>query len=203
MWLEGLVAIPVRPFVGRDGQPVQGTLTVDPGVRDPHLHPDPQLPFEVAFDADGRPQLDGLPAGHWQLAFLEPASDELRAWTLEVDTDEPQPLAFDGQGARSPVEGRVLANFPEGELIQVELRPADTDETANASDTSDTSAPTGATEPAFQFVVARAADPDGRFAFAAVPPGRYVLYADWGTGTARSAPFTVEEGRAGWIEVSE
>jgi hypothetical protein len=183
--LEPLVEVAAQPFVGHDGQPVRGRLWIDPAPRDRHAHPDPQLASEVALDAGGVPQLEGLPAGRWLVSFLEPAPDELRAWVLELDTDAPASLAFDGRGARGQVTGRVLARLPEDELVQVELRPA------------------GSGGDAFRFLAARAADAAGGFRFGAVPPGTYTLRADWGSGVATGEPFVVVAGRPSWVEVSE
>ena len=139
-------------------------MTLDPGVPDGHDHVEPRLASEVSFDERGVPDLSGLPPGHWTLSFREEAEDELRAWVLELEVPRagqaPQVTFLDP--ARQPLEGVVRGLPLDAGLVQVELRPA--------------SAP----RQAFGFLAAREADSEGRFRFSEVPPGRYLLRAQWG-----------------------
>jgi len=162
--LDALTPLALGPFRTRAGEPVQGALTLDPGVPDGHDHVEPRLASEVAFDERGVPDLSGLPPGHWTLSFREEAEDELRAWVLELEVPRagqaPRVAFVDPE--RQPLEG-VIRGLPlDVGLVQVELRPR--------------SAP----REVFGFLAARAADAEGRFRFAEVPAGRYTLRAQWG-----------------------
>jgi len=183
--LEALVPVALSPFRDREGRPLQGRLVLDPGGHDPHVHRGERLSFEVELDAEGLPQLEGLPAGTWTISLVEAASDELRAWALEVDTsasEEPPRIGLRQDAPRGRVSGRVLGQLPAG-LLQVELRPAEP-----------------ATE-AFGFLAARAADDEGGFAFPAVPPGRYSVRALGEVRASALGEVEVEPGREAWVEL--
>lgn len=183
--LEPLVPVTLRPFRDREGRPLQGRLVLDPGAHDPHQHRQERLSFEVELDERGLPQLEGLPAGTWTISLVEEASDELRAWALEVEAaaSEPPPeLGLSQDAPRGQVSGRVLGQLPAG-LLQVELRPAE---------------PAAAT---FGFLAARAADEEGGFAFPAVPPGRYSVRALGETRASELGQVEVQPGREAWVEL--
>jgi hypothetical protein len=72
---------------------------------------------------------------------------------------------------------------PRDDLVQVEVRPLE-----------------GAHE-AFGFLAARAVDQAGRFAFPAVPPGKYLVRSSWDGGHAQ-AEVEVKSGVAAWVELA-
>ena len=183
--LDRLVPLTLAPFRTRGGEPVRGALTLDPGAPDGHDHAEPRLAGEVPFDERGLPDLSGLPPGRWTLSFREEAGDELRAWVLELEVphEGPAPRVAFVDPERHALEGVVRGLPRDPGLVQVELRPQ------------------AAPEEAFAFLAARAADAEGRFCFAEVPPGRYVLCAQWGETLARRE---VEvSGARVWVELGD
>ena len=178
--LTPAVRVIPRPFLGAHGQPLRGVLSFEPGAPDPHAEQAGPAGFLAELDAEGRVELREVPAGAWTISLFEPADDELRAWVLEATLEPGSELPLgpsEGASERHALAGRVLG-APPGGGVQVELRPAHTEEPSQT----------------FSFIAARPAGEDGSFAFSAVPAGRYRLRALWEGGGSQEreveVPFT-------------
>lgn len=174
--LTPTVRVVGRPFLGPDGQPLRGRLDFDPGAPDPHhAAGTPQAAFQAELLADGRIDLQELPAGTWTISLLESAPNELRVWVLETTLEPGQEVALGPPpeaSQRHALDGHVQGATP-GEVLKAELRPADPRPDEQASD-------------AFAFVAVCPVGEDGSFRFAAVPPGRYVIRATLPNGLSEA-----------------
>mgnify|MGYP003674245348 CR=1 FL=1 len=179
--LESLHKVVPGRFLGAEGRALQGALNFDPRQANPHAHASERLPFEVELDAEGRPQLEGLPGGVWVVSLPEPASDELRAWVREIDTaEEVAPVLELNPTPRGRLAGRILGASAEEDSIQVELRPE-------------------SLRGGFRFLAARRPDGSGGFEFPAVPAGNYQVRATWEGGSTRVERVEVEAGAQAWV----
>lgn len=181
--LEALYKVGAGRFVGPSGRPLQGALSFDPRAADPHAHASERVSFEAELDAEGRPQLEGLPGGVWLISLPEPARDELRAWVREIDTaEEPAPVLELKPAPRGRLAGRVRSVPAEEDSIQVELRP-------------------DSLRGGFQFMAARRLDAAGTFEFPAVPAGAYWVRATWEGGSTRLERVEVLAGARVWVSL--
>jgi len=142
-------------FRGPDGKPLTGiTVRLELG--------DGEESNEVRVDAEGNLDLTSLTPGTYTQSFVEPGGEgrELRVWSrkLVVEAGRAADLGFDDPGARGSIRGTVRG-APRGDSVTVNLQPAD--EVSGR----------------FGYLAAAAADAEGAFTFASVPPGRYRLRA--------------------------
>jgi hypothetical protein len=139
--------------------------------------------FAEVVDGQGRIVIEALLPGEYDVSFLEPAEGEQRAWgcRLRVAPGEDLELSFEEATPRGSLRGRLLETAG-GEPVGLTLRPEEE--------------PTGT----FGFLAATRAGPEGRFAFEAVPPGRYVVGVEGGDRVGE-ASVEILPGRESWLEI--